>query len=418
MEDKSQQTKADPKLETVQTKSVELVVCLVRILVRFILVAALFWSKNIYAIPLTAYLFVSEMGDCLTIYLAKTKPEFKEILGILHVLNATSVTLVISLLTGWVFNDFYLVFLINIVSASLAYGLITSMTSAILSISTYSTLLYIYHAPLTLYLRLPLLTSVAILILIDGVRYQNITSYLTHVLSIEKAKQDFIAIASHNLRTPVAAIYGYIELLLSGDTGPLNEDQSSCIDKIKRNNRELEQLSEQVLQISILALGEAANLFKQPSQVGVIIEDVIHNVTSRAQKKGLKLTYLKPNYILPLVDIDIEKITAVLNNLVDNAIKYTETGKVTVAAKNEGGYVVISVIDTGIGIPKADLPKIFSQFYRAGNILVYNQPGLGLGLYLGKRIVDLHNGRITVTSMEGVGTTLTLSLPVTRDSLD
>ena len=233
-------------------------------------------------------------------------------------------------------------------------------------------------------------------------------------MNIEKAKGDFISIASHNLRTPVAAIYGYIDLLLRGDTGKLGQEQSDYVKKIKNNNTELERLTEQLLQISILEVGKEVNLFKQPSQIEVIIEGVVDNFAPVASAKGVEIVFKKENYLLSLVDIDVEKIKAVILNLIDNAVKYTDKGKVEIKAKEEGDFIAVSVTDTGSGISKEDLPKLFTKFFRSGNILVYNKVGTGLGLYLGKKIVELHGGSIRVESVEGVGSTFIFTIPIAK----
>lgn len=393
-----------------------LIVHAIRILVKVGIAAALFFSSNPYAVLLTIWLFLSEALDQLSLMLVKKKPSAKGAVEIFYTLNSIAVISGIAYFAKWSLNDYYLVYLIHISSSTLAYGVRLGFISSILSLVTYSTLLFANNAPLAAYFRLPLLSVIVLRLLTSHARYETSTSTLSNILGIEKSKQDFIAIASHNLRTPVAAIYGYIDLLLRGDVGGLNDKQTTYLKRIKSNNQELEKLTEQLLQISILEVGKETNLLKQPTQIEIIISDIVDKMIPVAQTKGLSLNFQKPEILLPLVNIDVEKIKSVILNLVDNAIKYTQKGNILITVKQDGNFIYISVKDTGVGIAKEELPKLFGKFYRSGNILVYNQIGVGLGLYLGKKIVELLGGNITVESTLGQGSTFTLALPIIKET--
>lgn len=394
-----------------------IVVHAMRIVVKLGIIFALYLTNNPNALFLTLYLFLSEILDQISLYVTKFKPDLKKWVGLFYALNSVAVISVVNYFAGWSLTDFYLVYLVHISSSTLAYGFRNGLFSFILSIFSYSILLYLNHAPYLDYLRLPLISILVLRLLLSQLKYEKIDKTLNTFLGVEKSKKDFIALASHNLRTPVAAIYGYIDILLRGDAGNINEQQESFIKKIRINNQELEKLTEQLLEISILEVNKEVNLIRQQSQIEVLIEDIVTKYEQIAKDKGLTFTFQKQNGLLPLVNIDVEKIRSVISNMIDNAIKYTEKGSVTIAAFLKEDNVIISVKDTGIGIAKEELPKVFTKFYRSGNVLIYNQTGVGLGLYLGKQIVELHGGKIMVDSIEGLGSTFSLSLPITKEEI-
>ena len=417
MENKSKQYIAQDISKELKAKQVGVAVHTLRIVLKLGIIVSLFLNNAPYAAHLSIYLIISEIIDQISLYFIKIKPSLAKQVQVFYVINSVLVISTIGYFAGWVLNDYYLIYIIHISSATLAYGTKIGLFSFILSVFAYSFLLLISQASIQTYIRLPLLSVIVLRVLITRNWYEKIDRALAYVLNIEKTKQDFIAIASHNLRTPVAAIYGYIEVLLRGDKGFLNKDQTTYIKRIRNNNDEMEKLTEQLLQISILEVGKEMNLFKQHSQMEVIIEDLVEKFASVAQEKGLELRFQKKEGMLPLVYIDVEKIKAVLANLIDNAIKYTEKGNIMITALEQKKYIVVSVKDTGVGISKADMPNIFTKFYRSGDILVYNKIGLGLGLYLGRQIVELHGGTMMVQSIEGEGATFSFTIPIVKQDL-
>lgn len=417
MENKSKQHVTQDISKELKAKQVGVAVHALRIVLKLGIIAGLFLNNAPYAAYLSVYLTIGEILDQISLYLIKIKPSLTKQVQVFYVINSILAISIIGYVAGWVLNDYYLIYIIHVSSATLAYGTKIGLFSFILSTVSYGFLLFVNQAPIQTYIRLPLLSIVILRVLITQNWYEKIDRALANVLNIEKTKQDFIAIASHNLRTPVAAIYGYIEMLLRGDKGFLNKEQTTYIERIKNNNDEMEKLTEQLLQISILEIGKEVNLFKQHSQIEVVIEDLVEKFTPVAQEKGLELRFQKKEGMLPLVYIDVEKIKAVLVNLIDNAVKYTEKGNIVITALEKEKYIVISVKDTGVGIAKAELPNIFTKFYRSGNILVYNKIGLGLGLYLGKQIVELHGGTMTAQSIEGEGATFSFTIPIAKQDL-
>lgn len=417
MNNKSDQSTLKAPIEKTVKNNTEIIVHAMRILVKVGISLTLYISNNTFAFPLTVALAISEILDQLTLLLVRTKPSLSSAVKIFYVLNSVAIISTVAYFANWILNDFYLVYLIHISSATLAYGVKTGIISSVLSIIIYVAMLVVNQAPLDVFIRLPLLSVLVLRLAMSQGRFEIASSALNNILSIEKSKQDFIAIASHNLRTPVAAIYGYIEVLMRGDAGNLSDGQKTYIQRIKSNNQELEKLTEQLLQVSILEVGKEVNLMKQQSQIEVVIQDIVDNFIPLAQTKGLSLRFEKESGVLPLVDIDIEKIKSVLLNLLDNAIKYTEKGSVTVFAKQAGDFIAVSVKDTGVGIAREEMPKIFTKFYRSGNILIYNKIGIGLGLYLGKQIIELHGGKMTIESVEGQGSTFTFTLPIIKQDV-
>lgn len=403
------------KFQPISKNNFSLVFHAIRVFVKLGIIVALFIDKQPLALILSAYLVLSEILDQLSRVIAKRFQLLNKFVPYFYVLNSITVITAVAYFSGWVLNDFYLVYLIHISSATFGYGFKVGLFSFILSTTIYTYLLYLNFAGIITYLRLPLFSIFAIRLMTSQLMYERSSTFLSRVLSLEKSKQDFIGIASHNLRTPVAAIYGYINLLIRGDAGKLNDNQSLYVQRIKENNQELELLTEKLLQISILEIGEEVNLLKQPSQIEVIINDVITKFESVAKSKHLSLRFEKQSGLLPLVNIDVEKVSSVLSNLVDNALKYTEKGEVVVKAEQLDTQLQITIKDTGVGIPKAELSNIFNKFYRSGNILVYNQVGTGLGLFLGKKIIELHGGKISVTSQEGKGSQFQFTIPIIKE---
>ena len=412
MEKKSNQSEIQDTIKELKVGSIKLLVHALRVALKLGIITALFVSNSNSTIPLSIYLLLSEVFDQISLYLMRVKPSLEKWIQIFYVVNSVAVISTVAYFANWSLNDYYLIYLVHISSATLAYGTRIGMFSFVISSLCYSTLLYFNQAPILIYIRLPLISIIVLRLLISQKNFEKVDNFLRYVINIEKSKQDFIAIASHNLRTPVAAIYGYIEILLRGDVGHLNQDQTTYVTRIRSNNHELEQLTEQLLQISILEIGKEINLLKQSSQIEVIIQDIVEKFTALAKTKGVQLTFKKQEGMLPLVNIDVEKIKSVLINLVDNAVKYTEKGSVTATARKEDDVIVVSVKDTGIGVAREDLADLFSKFkqLKSGD---RSRKGTGLGLVVSKGIVEAHVGKIWAESAgENLGSTFSFSLPL------
>jgi PAS domain S-box-containing protein len=234
-----------------------------------------------------------------------------------------------------------------------------------------------------------------------------------------RTKSQFLANMSHELRTPLNAIIGFSELLEDQAYGDLNERQHKYVTNILSSGRHLLQLVNDILD---LAKVEAGRLTVEASEftVGTALDDMQRIVEPLALAKRIALT-VECGVDLPRLTADRPKVKQILYNLVSNAIKFTpEGGRVDVAAREQAEGIVISVADTGIGIAKEDLERVFLEFEQLDSSYARQQEGTGLGLALTRRLVELHGGRIWVESEIGRGSTFSFVLPLTpgRPSTD
>ncbi len=236
---------------------------------------------------------------------------------------------------------------------------------------------------------------------------------------LDNAKTEFISIASHQLRTPLTAVKGFVSLLLEGSYGGLDPKQQDVLNKIYSSNNRLINLVEDLLNISRIESGRMEFKFDKWKLEG-ICQEVIDTFILKAKDRGLYLHYNPPKELLPEITIDGAKIHEVISNLVDNALKYTKKGGVTLRLEpaNAGQKQAVRIIvsDTGIGIPAAELPYLFARFSRGKDISRLNAGGTGLGLYVGKSMVKANGGKIWAESSgEGRGSRFVIELPVRPD---
>lgn len=234
---------------------------------------------------------------------------------------------------------------------------------------------------------------------------------ITKEKAIDKAKSEFVYLASHQLRTPLATIGWYLELLLSQDAGPITKDQKFYLDEAYLSNRHMVELVNEMLDVSRLELGTLTTKI-EPVKLLEILDEEISEVTPLIVKKKITLVKKVPKKF-PIIKADPKHSRIIFQNLLTNAAKYTpEEGTVTVAVKIEDSTYHITVSDTGYGIPEAEQNKIFSKLFRADNIKDKIPSGTGLGLYTVKSIVDQLHGTINFVSKENKGTTFDIVLPL------
>lgn len=240
---------------------------------------------------------------------------------------------------------------------------------------------------------------------------------ITHEVEVDRLKSEFVATVSHELRTPMTSIRGYVDVLLMGAAGAVNENQVHFLNIVKNNTERLNILVNDLLDVSRIESGRVT-LSPQALDIREIAEDVIGDVLRRSQEenKPMALSLDAPKK-LPAVYGDIERVRQILGNLVDNAYHYTpENGTITVQihTPNGGKEVQVDVKDTGVGIPLEDQSRVFERFYRGEHPLVLQTPGTGLGLSIVKEIVEMHKGRIWMksTGVPGDGSTFSFTLPV------
>lgn len=242
---------------------------------------------------------------------------------------------------------------------------------------------------------------------------------------LDKAKSDFISIASHQLRTPLTAIKGYISMILEGDFGKLTKKEVDSLKKVFVSNERLIRLVENLLNISRIESGRLQFNFAEV-QLENMIDSVVGELAFHAKEKGLKLIYKKDEKTPPPVKIDEEKIRQVVMNLIDNAIKYSQKGSILVSLKyvenrqetpsdakeRQNNYIEFCVADSGMGISKDDLPRLFQKFTRGSGTSLVHTEGTGLGLYVARMMIEAHNGKIWAESEgEGKGSKFCFKLP-------
>jgi signal transduction histidine kinase len=226
----------------------------------------------------------------------------------------------------------------------------------------------------------------------------------------DRAKSDFVRMVSHELRSPLSAVQSMLRLLELGVVGPLTEKQQ---DLVERSQRRISVLLSMVGDLLELAAGKMEMLRSEKKTVN--LSDIIAKITelmqTRAEEEEIAYTVEVPEEPLVLAGFE-DGLERVIMNLVSNAVKYTPRGgSVEVKAWQEVEQIRLAVSDTGIGIPEEALPRIFTEFYRAKNAKAMEVEGTGLGLVIAKDVIEQHDGQISVESLVGQGTTVTVSLP-------
>jgi len=227
---------------------------------------------------------------------------------------------------------------------------------------------------------------------------------------IEKMKTEFVSVAAHQLRTPLSAIKWTIRMILDGDAGEINEEQRELLEQTYISNERMIRLINDLLDVSRIEEGRL--LYDQED---ARIEDVLDSVIEASQEmlrnKNMVLEVNKKE--TPKVKIDKEKIGVVIQNLLENAIKYTEQGgKIKITLDNDEKNVIFKIEDSGVGIPKSQQDRIFTKFFRAENVTRMETDGTGLGLYTTINIVQAHKGQIWFESEENKGTTFYFTIPI------
>lgn len=232
------------------------------------------------------------------------------------------------------------------------------------------------------------------------------------LVQADKSKDEFISLASHEIRTPIAALEGYLSML------NLQKVDIKARDEIaKRSYESVERLStlvKDLLDVSRIDQ-KRIKLNKQPTRLERLIQRAMEGFELQTRDKKIYIKFQKPEKMLPEANIDPERVGEVFNNLISNAIKYTYKGGITISLEEKDNMAQITVSDTGMGIPKNAIPHLFQKFYQAetaSSVLSNERGGTGLGLYISKNIVEMHGGKIWVESTEGKGTAFYFTLPL------
>lgn len=229
---------------------------------------------------------------------------------------------------------------------------------------------------------------------------------------ISKLKSEFISIASHQLRTPLAAIRGYTSMLKDNDFGKIPPEASQAVNYIHESSIGMIKLVNSLLSVSRLEKGQV-ELKLEDISVEKVVDDCIKDVELLAKEKKLYLKYKKPKNPLPTISADSEKLKQAISNIINNACLYTLKGGVSVTLSVQRNKIVLLVKDTGVGIEKDDFDKIFKSFSRGKDSAQLYTQGTGLGLYVAKNFIEMHNGHLFVDSEgKNKGSTFTIELPI------
>lgn len=225
---------------------------------------------------------------------------------------------------------------------------------------------------------------------------------------MDQTKDDFISMASHQLRTPLTSVKGYVSMVMEGDAGKINSGQRKLLDQAFISSQRMVYLIADLLNVSRLRTGKFI-IEPKPTNLADVVEGEITQLIETAKGRELELTYQKPKDF-PTLMLDDTKIRQVIMNFADNAIYYTPAGgHIKVGLEDKGESVEFTVVDDGIGVPKAEQHHLFGKFYRAGNAKKARPDGTGLGLFMAKKVIVAQGGSIIFHSAEGKGSTFGFS---------
>ena len=246
-------------------------------------------------------------------------------------------------------------------------------------------------------------------------RTSDLNEALQRLSELSKMKANFVANISHELRTPLTHVKGYLELLVTESLGPISEDQRRALLVSQRATAKLESLIEDIIMFSLASRGEMS-MKLDDADIGRIVSLAAKSALSKAEERGVQIIAVVPENI-PAVQADPEKIGWVVNQLLDNGIKFTPAGgSVVIALKEEGdNLVILSVTDTGIGIPSSRLSEVFEPFHQLDASSTRHFGGTGLGLALVRQIVEGHGSLLDIQSVEGKGSTIKFPLLAVRE---
>jgi hypothetical protein len=243
------------------------------------------------------------------------------------------------------------------------------------------------------------------------VRTAALTEQRAQLMALNQAKDEFISLASHQLRTPATGVKQYLGMLLQGYAGEITDDQRAFLQTAYESNERQIMIVNDLLQVARIDAGKVT-LRPVKTDIVRLVKSVVNEQASRFAERRQKLVLRTVADDLT-VHVDADRIRMVLDNIVDNASKYTEHGKaITITVRAKGKRALIAVADQGVGMADEDIDKIFQKFSRLENPQAKGVEGSGLGLYWAKKIIDLHGGDIVVRSQVGKGTTFTISLPL------
>jgi PAS domain S-box-containing protein len=241
---------------------------------------------------------------------------------------------------------------------------------------------------------------------------------ITREKSIEKIKSEFVSVAAHQLRTPLAGIKWTLQTILEEEEDAhIPEEIIGFIKKAYEANDRMVNLVNDLLNVTRI---EEGRYVYEPEELEFmeVVNPIIEAYREHIENKGLKFEMKTPDEDLPKVKVDREKIGIVVQNFLDNAMKYTSEGKVFLLIEYSDGKIKVSVTDQGVGIPEDQQKRLFNKFFRAANVQRMDTEGSGLGLFIAKNIIEAHGGKIGFTSRAGEGSTFYFTLPANKEEID
>ncbi|HET7630483.1 MAG TPA: HAMP domain-containing sensor histidine kinase, partial [Candidatus Saccharimonadales bacterium] len=234
---------------------------------------------------------------------------------------------------------------------------------------------------------------------------------------LDEAKDEFISMASHQLRTPLTTVKGYLSMLMEGDAGKLTKTQQKLTEEAFNSSQRMVFLINDFLNVSRLQTGRF-ELEKHPVDLGEVLDQEIGQLQVMAKSRQMKLD-CRADKAIPLMELDETKLRQVMMNFVDNAIYYSPAGStIKINLRLTDHAVEFKVTDQGIGVPKSEQAGLFGKFYRASNARKQRPDGTGVGLYMAKKVIDEHGGEVIFASQLGKGSTFGFRLPLLADSRD
>lgn len=228
---------------------------------------------------------------------------------------------------------------------------------------------------------------------------------------IDASKDEFISMASHQLRTPLTSMKGYVSMVLEGDVGPISDTQRAMLQQAFDSSQRMVYLIADLLNVSRLRTGKFVILNKV-TDLPQVVEDELRQLSTGAKARNVTFNFTKPTDF-PKVYLDETKVRQVVMNFLDNALYYTpDGGHVDVNLVSDGKSIRYTVTDTGLGVPKEDQKFLFTKFYRAQNARKMRPDGTGLGLYMARKVIAAQGGALLFSSIEGEGSTFGFSFPL------
>jgi len=233
---------------------------------------------------------------------------------------------------------------------------------------------------------------------------------------IDEAKDEFISMASHQLRTPLTSMKGYVSMVLDGEAGPITPPQKSMLQQAFNSSQRMVYLISDLLNVSRIRTGKFI-ISNKKTDLCQVVESELNQLDEVATARGIRFIFNKPQNF-PILMLDETKIRQVVMNFLDNAVYYTpKGGRITVELKATDKIIEYLVTDTGLGVPKEDQPNLFTKFYRAQNARKMRPDGTGLGLYMARKVIVAQGGTILFSSVEGEGSTFGFSFPIEKVSI-